>query len=120
MSGIPERLGRLEERMETVEEGVANFKLFQKDMREFTTEFKANERNKEKTDKRRAKVHYFLLTLLSGLIVALFTYMLMHYDGKHISLNIEDQTQRKELSGDVDKRYTADKQPQDAKIPPMR
>ena len=78
--------------METVEEGVANFKLFQTDMREFVTEFKTNERNKEKTDARRSRIHYGLLTLLCGLIIAMFTFILNHYDGKKISFDIHDQS----------------------------
>ena len=38
MAGIPERVGILETDMKTVKEGVANFRDFQKDAREFFTE----------------------------------------------------------------------------------
>ena len=93
MADIQGRIGRLEVEMEQVQVGVANFRQFQVDARHFFTEFKTNEANKEKTDSKRARFHYFLLTLLSGLIVGMFVFLLNHYDGKKVSLFAEPSVQ---------------------------
>ena len=79
-----ERFGRLEVRMERVEEGVANFKSFQTDMRKFVTRFETNEENRQKTDSRRARIHYALLTLLIGIVIAMFTFILTKLPYIHI------------------------------------
>lgn len=109
--------------MEQVEEGVANFKLFQRDMREFVTEFKTNERNKKETDGRRAKIHYTLLTLLIGLVIALFTYLLNHIDSKQLGTiaPIFTQSAPKENAGKGPGPAVSSKQqtPEDGAIPSM-
>lgn len=56
----------LRARMIQVESGVANFKAFQKGADEFFTTFTTTQKVKTELDKKRAKIHYWLLT---GLIV---------------------------------------------------
>lgn len=71
-----ERVARLEERMNKVEEGVANFRDFQTDVRKFITRSDTREEEREKLDRKRAKVHYWWLALLTGLIVSFFGWWL--------------------------------------------
>lgn len=66
--------------MEPLKEGIANFRDFQLENREFMGWLRAEQEHRAKLDKRRAKIHYALLTLLSGLIIALFSFLLTHYD----------------------------------------
>lgn len=82
---VPGRVGRLEVQMEQVQEGIANYRQFQKDAREFFTEFKTNEEHRKRKDAVRSKFHFTLLGLLCALIVALFTFLLSHFDGKKAS-----------------------------------
>jgi hypothetical protein len=101
-SGVPEngeRLAKLEQRMNVVEQGVANFRAFHNEVREFIT--RADERaqmrieedeKKQRTDKKRARFHYWLLGILSAIIVAgfsaLFTWLISgnhHVVEKHES-----------------------------------
>ena len=76
---IGEWRGRMEIRMDRVEAGVSNFIAFQKDMRDFVSILRENERHRTMIDGRRSKIHFALLTLLCGLIIALFTVVLQHY-----------------------------------------
>lgn len=70
----------LKRRMRKVEEGVSNFRAFQSDNREFMAIFKEREAQREKIDKRRATIHFTLLSALlamvGGCAVALFTFLL--------------------------------------------
>lgn len=72
--------------MERVEDGVSNFRAFQLENREFMGWFRAEQENKARVDKRRSKIHFALLSLLSLLIVALFSFLLTHYDNKRSAL----------------------------------
>lgn len=53
MAGVPERLGTLETRMNRVEEGVANFKSFQIDARDFFARADERARTEEAFHNRR-------------------------------------------------------------------
>jgi hypothetical protein len=53
--------------------------------REFFATARANEAHRAKLDAKRAKIHYLLITLLIGLVVTMFGFLLNHYDGKKIS-----------------------------------
>lgn len=66
--------------MEVVKEGVANFRAFQLENRDFMGWFRAQEETRTKTDKRRSRIHFWLLGLLGSLIVALFIYLLNSHD----------------------------------------
>ena len=85
VADISTRIGRLEVEMEVVQQGVSNFRNFQTDMRRFVTQFETNTENRAKLDAKRARIHYALITLLIGLVVAMFSFLLNHYDGHKIS-----------------------------------
>ena len=53
MAEPAERLGILENRMDRVEEGVANFRQFQVDARDFFTEHRTNELRREEFQNKR-------------------------------------------------------------------
>lgn len=83
--------------MKAVEAGVSNFVKFQSDMRTFRDEFweaKKQEEKQAKKDKesqdakdaRRSRIHFWLLGILSGMIVALFGFLLTHVSNYRISL----------------------------------
>ena len=92
-----ERMGRLEERMDKVEEGVANFRDFQVDARDFFT--RSDERAKHRVeqeveekeerteiDKKRSRIHFWWLGILSGLIVVGFSALLtwaLSFEDRH-------------------------------------
>lgn len=86
MSDLGERIAVLETRMNTVEEGVSNFRDFQKDARDFftrsderakhRTEQEAEEKEQaDKKDQRRATLHFSLLGGLISLIVGLILWL---------------------------------------------
>jgi hypothetical protein len=87
-----ERCGRLEVRMDKVEEGVSNFIEFQKEARVFFTTFDVNEANRKETDSRRAKIHYALLTMLIGMVLAMFTFILSKLPEIHIGFGAVTQS----------------------------
>jgi hypothetical protein len=87
MPDAAERFGRLEVRMERVEEGIANFREFQVDARKFFTRADKDAEHRKEVDARRAKIHYLLLTLLIGMVLAMFTFILSKLPNIHISLN---------------------------------
>jgi hypothetical protein len=100
--------------MERVEEGVANFIDFQADMRAFVTRFDTNEKNKNELDARRSKIHYTLLTLLIGLVLALFTFVLNRMEPKQMGIlaPLFTQSQPKENAGKkAEPAVTSEKQP---------
>jgi hypothetical protein len=72
--------------MDQVEEGVANFRAFQLENRDFMGWSRRKREEDELRDKRRSKIHFALLALLTGLIIAMFTVMLEHYSKGNISL----------------------------------
>jgi hypothetical protein len=78
MAEASERLGRLEVRMDLVERGVANFRDFQEDARDFFSRQDEREKIKDQLDKRRSRIHFALLggliSLVVGLIIAAFTW----------------------------------------------
>ena len=80
--------------MERVEEGVANFREFQRDAREFFTKAENEAEHRKVVDTRRAKIHYLLLTLLIGMVLAMFTFILSKLPNIHISLNPMVQSSR--------------------------
>lgn len=79
-----ERLAALEARMIVVEAGVSNFRNFQSKVSKFVDDHEAREDERDRTDKRRARIHFallgMLLTIVSGCAIALFTWVL---DGHH-------------------------------------
>ena len=112
-----ERMGRLEERMNSVEEGVANFRDFQVDARDFFT--RSDERAKfrmkqdieekeerDKVDKKRSRIHFWWLGLLSALIVVGFLCP--------ARMGRVDFTKQHKISQDHQHQTT-----QDATIPPL-
>jgi hypothetical protein len=66
-----ERVKGLEVRMELVERGVANFREFQTDARDFFSRSDEREKMRDDTNKRRARVHFALLGGLISLVVGL-------------------------------------------------
>ena len=77
------QVAKLEERMESVEEGIQNFRAFHSDVREFIT--RSDERAKHRAeqeavekqerdslDKRRSRIHFWWLGILSGIILLCF------------------------------------------------
>lgn len=93
--------------MDSVEEGVSNFRDFQSDARDFFTrsderakhrvEQEAEEKeDRDKIDKRRSRIHFWWLGILSGIIVAGFTVLLawaVNFESKHkISQDHHDQS----------------------------
>ena len=110
------QIGKLEERMNVVEEGVANFRSFQTDVREFIT--RSDERAKQraqqeqlekeqrdKLDKKRARIHFWWLGLLSGAILLLFGAFLQWAANHHVSSQNHQQ------------QVSEERQPQDARVP---
>lgn len=84
---ILQEVAEMRGRLVSVEEGVANFRKFQYEMREhrdavreFIATHKESEKNREHIDKRRAHIHFALLsgliTLVAGCAIALFTWIL--------------------------------------------
>ena len=53
--GVEAQLARLDERMNRVEEGVANFRAFQVDMRQFVTTFNQREADRRITEEHQTK-----------------------------------------------------------------
>lgn len=84
----------LQGRMTLVEKGVSNFREFQQDARDFFTAHNAREEAKERIDKRRATIHYCLLTgliaLIVGCAVTLFTWVI---NGHHAVVQTTSTTQ---------------------------
>src|SRR5215469_14145695 len=96
------QVAKLEERMETVEEGVANFKAFQKLMTDFVTrnEERAKHRTereqeekaeRDKKDTTRARIHFALLggviSLIVGLMLAAVNWATNFEKRHHVSDN---------------------------------
>ena len=83
--------------MDRVEEGVANFREFQVDAREFFTRSDERARHRirqeqeekeerEKIDQRRSRIHFWWLGLLSAIIVVGFSALLawaINFESKH-------------------------------------
>lgn len=73
-------IANLQGRMTVVEQGVANFRAFQKDARDFFARHDAREQERDKVDRKRSRIHYALLSgliaLIVGCAVALFTWVL--------------------------------------------
>lgn len=67
--------------MDRVEEGVANFRSFQADMRDFTAEWRGAQAEKEKIEKVRISRLTIALTII-GLLLA---YLTWRVDAKRIS-----------------------------------
>jgi hypothetical protein len=104
-----ERVGRLEVRMEKVEEGVSNFRDFQLEARDFQGWFRREQEHRKETDKLRSRWHFWLLGILSGLIVAGFGVMLGW------ALNFEKR--HKVSSDDAPFAISSQQHPQDAGNP---
>jgi hypothetical protein len=88
-AGNGERLGRIEVRLEVVERGVSNFREYQVESRDFMSWFRGREEEREKTDKQRSRIHFWLLGILSGVIVAgfaaIFAWAVSFEDRHHVS-----------------------------------
>lgn len=76
MTDAAERIRGLEVQMSQVQEGVANFRQFQKTTADFISWFRGREEERDRTDKRRARIHFWWLGVLSGLLVVAFGWML--------------------------------------------
>lgn len=70
----------LEIDMRTVKEGVSNFRSFQQKLSTFVDTHEARETEREKIDRRRARLHFMLLggliTIVTGCAIAMFTWVL--------------------------------------------
>lgn len=74
-----QRIVRLETKVEIALEGVGNFREFQVEARDFFTTAKVERKVQEGKDKRRARIHYWWLALLSALIVSGFSILLAQF-----------------------------------------
>ncbi len=81
--------GNMEHRMDKVEEGVANFREFQVEMRAFTVRADEREEQRVRTERRRARIHFWLLSLVGAIVVsgmaAFFSWMVNFMETHHIS-----------------------------------
>lgn len=104
-----ERLRELEVKMEQVQEGVANFRNFQVEARNFFS--RADERAiaQVEKDKKRARIHFALLSGLISLVIGLFLWA--------ISWTTSFE-QRHHVTQDAPPGVSST-QPQDSQIPPM-
>lgn len=81
--------------MSVVEEGVANFRDFQTVVREFIVRADERARIEDELDKKRSRIHYRWLALLSALIVAGFSAILswaISFESRHKSVVQHDQS----------------------------
>ena len=72
--------------MNPVEEGVANFRDFQTDVRKFIIRADTRAEEREELDKHRSRIHYWWLALLSAIIVYCFTALLgwvLSFESRH-------------------------------------
>jgi hypothetical protein len=102
--GLIAQVAKLEERMDTVEEYIGNSKAFQKTMADFVSrsderakhriEQEAGEKEtRDRLDKRRATIHFALLTALLSLIVGLALAAVnwaMNFEKRH---HVSDKTE---------------------------
>jgi hypothetical protein len=117
MAEIPERVGILETKMDRVEEGVANFRDFQKDAREFFTDSRSraiaekefhDRRDKENAERQdlRDKKMAIRLTILGLVLGALALWpIIKDVLGVKVSVNAPPSVSQQSA-------------PQDTKLPP--
>lgn len=78
-----EELVRHDERLKVVEAGVANFRTFQKDVRDFISRYDEREETREEARKRaearKGRLHAALYTFLAGSGTAIVTYVINHW-----------------------------------------
>src|SRR6516164_990107 len=81
-----ERLAALEERMQTVEEGIKNFRDFHSDVRDFISRSDERAKMRAEEEKRKDKWTKAIIALAIGIILALFGYVLQWtqtFESKH-------------------------------------
>lgn len=103
-----ERVRELEVRMEQVEEGVANFRAFQLENRDYMGWSRRKREEDEARDKRRSKIHFALLGALLTLAIGIATALWQMWANGHKIVTIDSPQHSQNL------------QPQDATIPPVR
>ena len=96
MSSMPERIRELEVKVETALEGVANFREFQRDARDFFSRHDSREEEQEKTESHRhqqnqTKINIILaITAIATLIIMAVGVYVSYEVSRHSMLNPAD------------------------------